>query len=676
MRDRRTPTPSSRRLLAELRHRPLLRHLRPSPHAIHVPAHALTDAGDNFSMTNKIRLAVAAGIGIIAMTVVVQVSVTAYAASSLFGGASLGLGHVVLVSDLSDNPGNTANDSSGISFDDANGEVFSTLSVLQTDFNVTDDNCGAGSPRFRISIDTNSDTISDGDVLAKLGSAPGYDSCTPNTWTPSGNLIGNNDAGRWDFTALGGVVGGYSSAPANVLNGKIVDISIVVDGGGDATASGGDSEQTVLVDNITITVSSTHGFDPVTLVVDDDLVQCPAAAYTTIQSAVNAANMGDTVQVCAGTYDEQVVIVGKNLTVQGAGATTIVRPSSAATLTSTYTYPAGNFPGFVGVVMSSIILVTDTDAATIKDLKVDGANVTTVPAGASRVAGVLYGETGGTIDNVSITDMVVAGYVTRTYGVDLTAVGTPRNVEVKNSDITDWSRNGIQVQGGSLTANIHNNTLVGPGDVLVGAAVPNGILFIGCAGGSVTDNTINATHHSLSGSRSAGILFFDPVAPGIVVEGNNISDTDDGVNISANANDVIIRNNNLHDNLEVGIHLEDGATNTTITGNTITGNPMGGIRFAGAADAPFPDTPPGGGNVANRNNITGNAVGVAGYDAQVFDAECNWWGDASGPSGAGPGTGDSAVGNVDFEPWLTTSDLVGGPCNGPLPGAALTLPKT
>ena len=246
---------------------------------------------------------------------------------------------------------------------------------------------------------------------------------------------------------------------------------------------------------------------------------------------------------------------------------------------------------------------------------------------------------------------------------------------VKNSEISEWWRKGIEVQGGSITANIHDNTLVGPGDVLVGAAVPNGILFIHGAGGNVTDNTINAMHHSLSGSRSAGILFFDPVAPGIVVEGNNISDTDDGVNISANANDVIIRNNNLHDNLEVGIHLEDGATNTSITGNTISGNPMGGIRFAGAADPGTPDDPPSTGNVANRNSITGNTIGVAGYDTQVFDAECNWWGDASGPSGAGPGTGDSAVGNVDFEPWLTTSDLVSGPCNGPLLGATLTLLK-
>jgi putative cell wall-binding protein len=40
--------------------------------------------------------------------------------------------------------------------------------------------------------------------------------------------------------------------------------------------------------------------DPVILV-DDDKVQCPTAAFTTIQSAVNAASPGDTIRVCAGT---------------------------------------------------------------------------------------------------------------------------------------------------------------------------------------------------------------------------------------------------------------------------------------------------------------------------------------------------------------------------------------
>jgi parallel beta-helix repeat protein len=43
------------------------------------------------------------------------------------------------------------------------------------------------------------------------------------------------------------------------------------------------------------------------LVVDDDL-RCPRASFSTIQSAVDAAQAGDTVRVCAGEYQEEVFI--------------------------------------------------------------------------------------------------------------------------------------------------------------------------------------------------------------------------------------------------------------------------------------------------------------------------------------------------------------------------------
>jgi hypothetical protein len=47
---------------------------------------------------------------------------------------------------------------------------------------------------------------------------------------------------------------------------------------------------------------------------------CPGATFATIQSAVSAAASGDTIQICAGTYDEDVSIGTSNLIISGAGA--------------------------------------------------------------------------------------------------------------------------------------------------------------------------------------------------------------------------------------------------------------------------------------------------------------------------------------------------------------------
>src|SRR3979411_2981206 len=52
------------------------------------------------------------------------------------------------------------------------------------------------------------------------------------------------------------------------------------------------------------------------LLVDNDHAQCPNAQYTTIQSAVDAAPAGATINVCPGTYPETVRI-NKPLTVRG-----------------------------------------------------------------------------------------------------------------------------------------------------------------------------------------------------------------------------------------------------------------------------------------------------------------------------------------------------------------------
>ena len=48
-------------------------------------------------------------------------------------------------------------------------------------------------------------------------------------------------------------------------------------------------------------------------------ISCNNAGYATIQAAINAANAGDTVNVCPGSYIENITINKANLTVSSTG---------------------------------------------------------------------------------------------------------------------------------------------------------------------------------------------------------------------------------------------------------------------------------------------------------------------------------------------------------------------
>jgi len=61
------------------------------------------------------------------------------------------------------------------------------------------------------------------------------------------------------------------------------------------------------------------------------------------------------------------------------------------------------------------------------------------------------------------------------------------------------------------------------------------------------------------------------------------------------------------------------------------------------------------------SQIVGNGAGVKNeYGTATIDATLNWWGNASGPSGAGPGAGDSITTMVDYDPFFTSASQVPG----------------
>ena len=96
-----------------------------------------------------------------------------------------------------------------------------------------------------------------------------------------------------------------------------------------------------------------------------------------------------------------------------------------------------------------------------------------------------------------------------------------------------------------------------------------------------------------------------------------------------------------------GVHLHRGAsdpgapTGTILRCVDLEANAVG-------LEVDFVAEPGGPANRIESSDLVGNGVGLVNNAAEPFDASGNWWAAASGPAGAGPGTGDAAVGAVLF----------------------------
>ncbi len=178
------------------------------------------------------------------------------------------------------------------------------------------------------------------------------------------------------------------------------------------------------------------------------------------------------------------------------------------------------------------------------------------------------------------------------------------------------------------------------------------------ANGSSVTIEGNEIYDAKKAGEDFGIGIFFGLITGdseLAIQDNKIYDSEWGIHLHevSGGSAVTIQNNNIYDNSE-GIRLDEVSTDSTvaITGNTITDNDSStsGIHLGPGVDVT---------NVrVNFNNIVGNVSYGVFYEplnAILLNATNNWWGDASGPGGVGPGTGDNVTGDVDYEPWLSAS---------------------
>ena len=293
---------------------------------------------------------------------------------------------------------------------------------------------------------------------------------------------------------------------------------------------------------------------------------CASAPYATISAAVAAAAAGDTIVVCPGVYDEDVVVpVGEPLTIEGVG-NPVVDAYNSATNTSlnngvqvlasgttveglTVSYATGEgilvggLPGAAGTVSNVTIrgnTVTDNDrgnptGAVLSGFSYGECNATLAPPAPPDPGDCGEGIHLLSADNSTVEDNVVTG---NSGGILLTDENGPTDGNLIASN--DVSANaydcGITVAGhhpGTTTngttwstvlptvGGVFNNTVRGNESTNNGVLGQGGgvLLATGVPGGAVYDNLVE--DNFISGNGLAGVTVHSH-SPGENLSGNTI----------------------------------------------------------------------------------------------------------------------------------------------------------
>ena len=326
--------------------------------------------------------------------------------------------------------------------------------------------------------------------------------------------------------------------------------------------------------------------------------------YGTIQTAIDAADPGDTIIVSDGTYTEDLTVNTVNLTLRSLNgkAVTIIQLVDSVGIdlmggSDNFTLGGASGQGFT---------ISPHATATTFDIQ-----LTNAPSDVE----ISY----STIDTTGSASM----------GISVGAAGAS-GFTISNNTFTAEAGDGSIWGPKIVNVTVSNNTFTGPGSTTSGYAVE----FAGVTGTStISGNTI-------SGYGMGVAIFHGEGTSGLTISGNTISGSNNGIRLG-----------------QYSPTTDGDMTTVTVTQNTLTNNTIA-LRISSGANVKASQF------TVNNNNISGSSTfGLQNQSSETVTAEDNWWGDASGPTHASNslGTGDTVSDNVDFIPWLNAAYPGGQP---------------
>lgn len=241
------------------------------------------------------------------------------------------------------------------------------------------------------------------------------------------------------------------------------------------------------------------------------------ATYSTIQAAVQAASMGDVVDVCPGSYPEQVTISNAitlaGVIVHAAGQTSypiVTVPSGGVVANAASIDPNNlNFPIAAQILVEQGNL-SSPPAVTVKNLTIDGTGNNDATCGVDLM-GIYYQNASGNISGNTVENQLLpAGYqgCQDGQGIFVENLASPiGKVVIADNSVANFDKNGITVHLSSADAAITRNIVTGVGATPYIAQ--NGIEVAYDATATVTSNTVSNLVYSGGEYASSGILLFD-----------------------------------------------------------------------------------------------------------------------------------------------------------------------